>query len=74
MKRIIKLASLGAVIAAFAGAAAYANDPQLQQRLTLQRAQDNRAGLSPAIALYSCHKGVGQAKNGAHSKHRFETR
>jgi hypothetical protein len=72
MKRIMKLASFVAIIAAFVGAAAYADDPQLQERLALQRAQDPSAGLRPTIALFGSHKGIGHAKNEARPKLRFE--
>jgi hypothetical protein len=74
MKHIMRLTSLVAIIAAFAGVAAYADDPQLQERLALQRAQDARAGLRPTIALFGNHKGIGHAKNEARPKLRFEIR
>jgi len=74
MKHMMKLASFVAIVAAFVGAAAYADDPNLQERLSLQRAQDHGAGLRPTIAVYSHRKGISHAKNEAHPKLRFETR
>jgi hypothetical protein len=72
MKSIMKLASLGAFIATFGWAAGYADDPQLQERLALQRAQDTRTGLGPTVALYGSGSGIGRAKNDARPKLRFE--
>ena len=74
MKIMIKLTSLAAIIAAFAGAAAYADDPQLQERLALQRAQDARTGQGPTIAFYSHGRGMGQTKDEARPKLHFEMR
>lgn len=74
MKHTMKLAALSAMIVAFAGAAAYADDSQLQNRLAVQRAQDTKTGTGLTIALFGNHKGIGEAKNDVRPKLRFETR
>ena len=74
MKRMMKLALFVAIVAAFVAAAAYADDPQLQERLALQRAQDHGAGLAKTVALYGNRKGIGHAKNEVRPRLRFETR
>ena len=71
---MMKLALFVAIVAAFVAAAAYADDPQLQERLALQRAQDHGAGVRPTVALYGNRKGIGHAKNEVRPRLRFETR
>jgi hypothetical protein len=58
MKTLIKL-TVAAALAAMLGTAAWADDPALQNRLALQRAQAERNKQTTTIAVYGA-KGVGE--------------
>ncbi len=58
MKHTTKLAFLGAIIAAFGTTVALADDPQLQNRLAMQRAQNPSPSPSSTIAVFSNRQGV----------------
>ena len=58
MKHITKIAFLGAIIASFATNIAFADSPQLQERLSLQRAMDANITGVPTIGAYSNRNGL----------------
>jgi hypothetical protein len=62
MKHITKLAFLGAITTFFGAAVAFADDSQLQNRLSLQRIQNLEASRSSTVAVYSSRKGASPAK------------
>jgi hypothetical protein len=72
MKTITKLTLLGAFIAAFATTGAFADDPQLQQRLAEQRARDTKAGNIPTVAVYSDRKGASRTTEEPAPELRYE--
>ncbi|MEO8351736.1 MAG: hypothetical protein ABI680_08390 [Chthoniobacteraceae bacterium] len=76
MKTVTKL-SLSAVVAAILGtSAALADDPQLQNRLALQRAQA-ATDHQTTIAVYAGDRGVGRSSSGSDDRRadtRFELR
>jgi hypothetical protein len=63
MKRIQKLSLLAAVTTIVAGAA-YADDPQLQNRLALQRQMAERSRTGPTIGLYVGRSSIGKHEVG----------
>ena len=65
---------MGSMVAAFGAAVALADDPDLQQRLSWQRARDARAGRGPTIALYAGRKGVSGATKDSRPELRLEVR
>ena len=74
MKTNMKFAFLAAAIAAIGTSAALADDPQLQNRLALQRAQASQK--STTIAVYADRHGVvsRSAMQDKRSELRFERR
>jgi hypothetical protein len=76
MKHITKLSILAAVVAGFGTSAALADDPQLQNRLALQRAQAQGSERTTTVAVYAV-KGLtlGRAdRTQERSESRFELR
>jgi hypothetical protein len=73
MKNITKLAFIGATIASF-GATALGDDSQLQNQLSLQRAQNQEASRVSTIAVYSNGKGVSRVTRDERPRVRFELR
>ncbi len=75
MKLITKFAVLS-ILTSFGISAAFADDPQLQNRLNSQRTQTVETVKSPTIALYSNGQGVGRtmATTDQRSDVRFEIR
>lgn len=59
MKTLTKLAVVAALAAMFGTTAALADDPALQNRLALQRAQMERNKQTTTIAVYG-EKGIGE--------------
>jgi hypothetical protein len=77
MKSVTKLSFLAAALAALGTSAALADDPQLQSRLNMQRAQVEPVQRTTTIAFYSGHRAVGQrevSRNEASEQTRFEWR
>ena len=74
MKHITKFAFIGAIIASFGVSAALADDPQLQNRLSLQRAQDLGANRVSTVAVYANRKGITRTTKEERPKLRFEIR
>jgi len=72
MKTISKLSLIAAAIAAIGSSAALADDPQLQNRLALQRQEAERSQKSTTIAVYAHQRSVGRAVQ--RSETRFEVR
>jgi hypothetical protein len=67
MKHITKIAFLGAIIASFATNIAFADNPQLQERLSLQRAMDAKIRGVPTIGVYSNRNGLSGTTNNERS-------
>jgi hypothetical protein len=63
MRHITKIAFLGAIIASFATNIAFADNPQLQERLFLQRAMAAKIRGVPTIGVYSNRNGLGGTTN-----------
>jgi len=61
VKHVTKIAFLGAIIASFATNIAFADNPQLQERLSLQRAMDAKIRGVPTIGVYSNRNGLSNA-------------
>jgi hypothetical protein len=74
MKNITKLAALAVIAAAFGSTAAFADDPQLQNRLAAQRAQNPSADRNSTVAVYANRQGVGRTTEDERSEVRFEIR
>ncbi len=73
MKSIMKRSILAASVAVIATSAAFADDPQLQNRLAAQRAEAARN--TTTVAVYANERGVGRsAARGAARNQRTETR
>src|ERR1700743_1503130 len=75
MKLITKFAVLG-ILTSFGITAAFADDPQLQNRLNSQRTQNVETAKTPTTALYSNGQGVGRttAMQDQRTDVRFEIR
>jgi riboflavin biosynthesis pyrimidine reductase len=72
MKLLTKLSFIAAAVAAVGSGAAFADDPQLQNRLAAQNAQDSsRTSNSPTVALYSTRNAI---NNGAAQDERSQVR
>jgi hypothetical protein len=74
MKHITKLASIAALTAAFGATVALADDAQLQNRLSLQRAQNPSADRNSTVAVYSNRQGIGRVVQDERPELRFEIR
>jgi hypothetical protein len=75
MKSIMKRSILAASVAVIATSAAFADDPQLQNRLALQRAQGAQSDRMTTVAVYANDRGVGRsAMQETRSESRFELR
>jgi uncharacterized protein (DUF2141 family) len=74
MKHSTTFALIAAAVAALGTSAAFADDQQLQNRLTLQRAQMERDQKTTSIAVYADRHGVGQRSTmqNERSETRFE--
>lgn len=76
MKLITKLSLLSAALAALGASVAFADDQQLQNRLTLQQSQESQHGQrNTTVAVYANDRGVGSnAVRDERSEQRFEVR
>jgi hypothetical protein len=74
MKNVTKLASLGAIIAAFGATLAVADDAQLQNRLNTQRVQNPPPDRSSTVAVYSNRQGASRTAQDERPELRFEIR
>ena len=77
MKLLTKLALSTAALVAIGTSAAFADDPQLQNRLALQQAQNSSGDQHPTVAVYANERGVGGRDvntNDQGSEARFELR
>lgn len=74
MRSSSKLSFIAAAVAVIATGTALADDPQLQNRLALERARNTPASQT-TVAVYANGRGLGHAKTGATSTEtRFELR
>jgi hypothetical protein len=65
MKTFAKLSLVAAVAAALGSSAALADDPQLQNRLAVQRAQAANEQRATTVAVYAADRGVGRSASRA---------
>jgi hypothetical protein len=60
MKHSLTFSLIAATVSALGISSAFADDPNLQNRLAIERAQDSSQALnSPSMAIYSTRNGVG---------------
>ena len=72
MRSIAKLSFLAVAVTVIASAAAFADDPKLQNQLAQLRAQSERKS---SVAVYANDRGIGRgAERDMRSKSRFELR
>jgi hypothetical protein len=76
MKLLTKLSLIAATLTAIGTSAAFADDQQLQNRLSVERAQNSARGQQITVAVYAGRHGVSQrnAMQGERSETRFELR